>query len=220
MGFDELRAAGRAAITSGTHETEAAPDEHGLRWGPSVILRPDAGALVRIDAWTSTLVSIVGAANWPTGLANTAHITVRTLSGRQATGLDRPLLDRYSAALAKTAEAAGPVRFQAQSVLLSPISVMLSLSPVDHSADRLATALAQALGPDGWFEKNRVRDIWYVNLIHFMGPIADTNGLLNWVDGFDQSSAFVVDCNAIEIVRWDFDEQQMSRSPLAHARLA
>lgn len=220
MGFEELGAAGRAAVSTGNHEVEAAPDEDGLRWGPSVILRPEATALERLDAWTSALRSVVGPAHWPTGAASTAHVTVRTLRGRQPTGLERSLIGRYGAALSKATEAVGPVRFQTGSVLLSPISVMLGLSPLDESAGRLATALAQALGHDGWFEKNRVRDIWYVNLIHFTGPIANTVGLLSWVDDFDQSSGFVLGCDAIEVVRWDFDGQRMFPTPLAHVSLA
>ncbi len=42
--------------------------------------------------------------------------------------------------------------------------------------------LAETLGPLGWYEAQLpARDIWYVNLVHFAGPIADPDGLLAWV---------------------------------------
>lgn len=219
VGFDELGSAGRRAVLAGTHEIEAPPDEDGLRWGPSAILRPDEDALARIDAWTSILLPIVGPGHWATGATPTAHITVRTLNGRGSKGLTNSLIDRYRAAVAQAARSVGLVQFRAGQVLLSPISVMLSLTPVDDSADRLASELAQALGADGWFEKDRVRDIWYVNLIHFTGPIANSDGLIRWVDSFDPEVEAVVRARSLEVVRWDFDLERMSRSRLAHAEL-
>lgn len=177
MGFDDLAAAGRAAVSSGTHEVESPPDADGPRWGPSVILRPDPLALCHVDDWMSALLPLVGPDHWPTGSSASAHVTVRTLDARRSADSDDDLVERYANAVGDAGETVDAVWFRAGRILLSPISVMLALVPVDDAADRLAAALGQALGPAGWFETDRVRDIWYLNLIHFAGSIADVSGL-------------------------------------------
>lgn len=128
-------------------------------------------------------------------------------------------LARYAEAVGATADAVDSVRFQLGRVLLSPITVMLALLPVDDAADRLAAALEQALGPDGWFERNRVRDIWYLNLVHLTGAITDANGLAHWVDTCDVVQGRYVDADTLEAVGWEFDGRQMIPRPLARASL-
>lgn len=219
MGFDDLAAAGRAAVPSGNHEVESPPEAEGLRWGPSVILHPDADTRSRVDGWVSELLPIVGPGHWATGSSASAHITVRTLGPRRRADSDDGMMARYAEAVAAAADAVDSVRFQLGRVLLSPISVMLALLPVDDAADRLAAAIEQALGPDGWFERNRVRDIWYLNLVHFTGLITDANGLAQWVDTCDAGKGCCVDAHTLEAVHWEFNGRQMIPTPLARVSL-
>lgn len=219
MGIDELAAAGRAAVLSGAHEVESPPEAEGLRWGPSVILRPDDDTRSRVDVWVSDLLPLVGPGHWATGSSASVHITVRTLEARRSADSDDDLVARYAKPVGAAAEAVGSARFKLGRVLLSPISVMLALLPVDDTADRLAATLEQALGPDGWFERNRVRDIWYLNLVHFTGPIADVDRLAQWVDTYDSVQGWQVDANSLEAVRWDFDGLRMIPRPLARVPL-
>lgn len=220
MGFKELAVAGRAAVLAGTHEIEQPPDADGLRWGPSAIVRPDADARPQIADLASEAQGIAGPGHWVTGSPVSAHVTVRSLEPRQAGVSDHELTARYQPAVDTAAKAAGSLRFQARAVLVSPISVMLALTPVDETADRVSTALAEALGPQGWFEAARVRDIWYLNLVHFTGPIADPPALVRWVDAHDTAAGWAVTASALEVVRWEWDGHQMVPKALAGAALS
>ncbi len=218
MGFEELAVAGRKAVLEGRHEVESPPDDDSLRWGPSAILRPDANALLRTEAWTADLVQLAGRRHWRTGSARSAHITVRSLDVRRTSGVGEPARRIYSAAVDSVAEELGRASFRATGLLVSPISVMLALAPEDDSARNLAVKLEQHLGPEGWFEQGRVRDIWYLNLIHFTGPIDDPTGLVRWVDEQDAPD-LAVESASLQVARWDFDGDGMIPSELAGARL-
>lgn len=218
MGFDDLAAAGRCAVLSGTHEVESPPEADGFRWGPSVILRPDANTLSRVDALVSEILPLVGPGHWSTGSSASAHITVRTLDGRRSVD-SADDIPRYRDAVGAAATAVDSVRFRVGQVLLSPISVMLALLPEDDAPYRLAAALEGALGPDGWFERNRVRDIWYLNLVHFTGSIADANGLVQWVDTCGTVQEWRVEADTLEAVHWQFEGRKMVPGALVRVAL-
>lgn len=209
MGFDDLGAAGRAAVLAGEHRIESPPDADGDRWGPSVVLRPDAKTLSRVERWVLEVLPLVGPGHWATGSSKTAHITVRSLGPRRSSDSAGELTERFGRAVAAASEAVGSVQFDMGAVLLSPISVMLALHPVGDSAARLAAALEEALGQEGWFEKGRPRDIWYLNVVHFTGSIADPRGLVQWVETRDGSEGSPVHAESLEAVQWEFERQQM-----------
>lgn len=197
---------------------EDPPEADALRWGPSVIVRPDDRAMYQLQDWTDGVMEIAGTTHWSTGSREAAHITVRTLAARRSDGLDPSVPDRWAAAVARSV---GPNRlsFAAERMLVTPISVMLGLRPTDDEPDRLARSLASELGEDGWFEKDRVRDIWYVNLVHFTGPVAEPARLVDWAEGCHVDSSFIVHGRSLDVVRWRFDGARMTPDILAEVRL-
>lgn len=78
---------------------------------------------------------------------------------------------------------------------------MAALQPVDGEADRLAALLAEELGPDGWYEADMQRTIWYATLLHFAAPIARPAG---FVADRRHRSLGDIDIDRLSVVRFDY----------------
>jgi hypothetical protein len=128
------------------------------------------------------------------------------------------LVHRYATAIAEAASGKS-LSFNVLGILITPISVMLGLEPANDQPARLAKALGGALGSDGWFEKDRLRDIWYVNLVHFSGPVVNPPGLVHWVERFAVPASFKVRGGSLEVVRWHFDGIRMMPATLTSVPL-
>ena len=77
---------------------------------------------------------------------------------------------------------------------------------------------AEALGRDGWHEGEFKRDFWYVNLVHFVEPIAHPDELVGFVA--DRRTAEPADLliAEIEVAQWRYAETGML--PIKHASVA
>lgn len=218
--FDRLFQQGCDAIAAGTHQRQVPPTDDGPRWGTSVILRPDAAAAARIDSLTQLALAAAGSGHWATGSIDASHITVRALE-RHRTHIPREdlLLTRYAAALAAAAGNAQQIRFTLQGVTLTPNSVMLCAQAIGDAADDFAQALEGKLGADGWLEADRPRDIWYLTLVHFAGPVVHAV-LADWVSERRELLLGTTAIDTAEIVGFHYDGRRVSRGPaLASARL-
>jgi hypothetical protein len=169
--FEALHARGCRAVRSGTHQVESAATDGGPRWGLSIVLRPDVAAANRLDQLTREAGEVAGSCHWRTGLAASSHITVRSLEPhRLDIAPDDPAVAQYTHALQRGAVAVRPVTLTLGGLILTPISIMVRARPQDSQAELLRAALAE-----------RARSIWYVNLVHFAGSLADPEMLIDWV---------------------------------------
>jgi hypothetical protein len=209
--FDRLFARGRDAVLGGRHDREAPPVDGSARFGVSVVLGVDPSLADRLDVLTRQAVEMAGGSHWPTGSTVSAHFTVRSLEAhRTPIAPDDAAIARYGIALRKAAGTiSGPIRFAITGLTLTPTSVMACALPLDSAADDLAAALAGALGEDGWHEASFNRDIWYVNLVHFVGPIPDPVALVDWVSQRRQLDVGVTTAPTVELMRWEFNGAQV-----------
>jgi hypothetical protein len=175
-------------------------------------------ALSRIQEWTDEVMRFTGPDHWSTCSAASAHITGRILGPRRSATPDAALVHRYAAGITRAADGKS-LAFKAMRILITPISVMLGLEPTGDQPSRLAKALGDALGSDGWFERDRVRDIWYVNLVHFSGPVASPPDLVDWVERFALPTSFTVRGRSLDVVRWQFDGIRMMPATLTSVPL-
>ena len=208
--FERLAAEGRAAILAGTNQVETPPVDGGRRWGLSLVLRPDGEVAEALDALTATARSIAGTGQWATASLGSVHITVRGLEPhRVPIPDDDPAVDRYTSALDRATRNAVPARFDLGGLLVTPNSVMLRATPCDDGPDRLSGALERELGDDGWYETDFHRDIWFLNLIHFAGPVERPAELNAWVE--EQSRSSIGECTIThaDLVRWEFGGTRM-----------
>jgi hypothetical protein len=208
--FERLAREGRAAILAGTNQIETPPVDGGQRWGLSIVLRPDGDVVDALDAATATARSIAGTAQWATAAKGSAHITVRGLEPHRVPLPDHdPVVDRYTAALDRATRDAVAARFVLGGLLVTPNSVMLRAAPCDDGPERLSRSLERELGDDAWYESAFHRDIWFLNLIHFAGPVERPDELNAWVE--QQSRSTMGECTVThaDLVRWQFGGTRM-----------
>ena len=207
--FDRLFAEGSRAVLAGDNVVDAPPRLPGERWGPSVCLRPDARAVTVLESLTAEAMQYAGQGHWPTGAARSSHFTVRVLDRYRGdrTRLDQTIV-RQADAMRRAASASGPVRLRITGLTLTRASVMASAEPVGPSAKTFAGALDEELGEDGWYESDFDRSIWYANLVHFTGPVAEPAELVAWVASRREVDPVEVETET-ELLHWAFDGQQM-----------
>lgn len=218
--FDRLFAEGREAVASGRHETQTPPVEGSVRWGCSALLRPDAASAAALDLVARGAAGAVGGTHWITGAADRSHLTVRGLEyWREKIGPDDPLVRRYTAALATAAWEIKPLTFDVTGLTLTSSSVLACALPRGGSADRLAAAFAEALGPDGWREDEFDRDIWYLTLVHFTGAVEDPDRLAGWVGDRRELPVATVHADEVQLAQWLYDGDGMVPHVLASVPL-
>jgi hypothetical protein len=79
---------------------------------------------------------------------------------------------------------------------------------VGPGAAGFASALDAELGEHGWFGAGFDRRIWYANLVHFTGPIARPQELVDWVAGRRSRDLGVVEGHP-QLLDWTFEQGQM-----------
>ncbi|MCF3961971.1 hypothetical protein L1885_09865 [Streptomyces fuscigenes] len=219
MRFTELFEQGRDACLSDRTSCQEPPEEDGGRWGLTVALRPDPSVALRMERLTAEAMTVAGDSHWPTGGAVSSHFTVRTLERyRRGIREDERLL-RYRAAIRTAAGRVGTVRLELTGLTLTPASVMLCASPSGEAAEQFAEHLAEDLADDGWFEAGFRRDIWYANLVHFTGPLANPQALVDWVDARRGLALGASVHSCVHLVAWSFDGRRMVPETLGKADL-
>ncbi len=216
--FTRLFTEGSTKILAGRHSTDVPPSAPSERWGPSVCLRPGPKLCEAFAALTDEAMGSAGAGHWPTGRRVSAHFTVRVLDRfRDDLTPAHPWVEERLTAVRRAAARSGPVRLQLTGLTLTPASVMASAQPIGSGADDFAAALADELGPLGWYEVGFDRSIWYANLVHFTEAVAAPEALVDWVRQRRALDLGVIEVPAAEILDWRYDGQQMVPTPLGRA---
>lgn len=208
--FERLFTAGRAAVLAGEHQVQEPPFEGGRRWGFSALLRPDAASAAVLEEVAREAVDAAGGGHWLTGTAARSHLTVRCLEHwRAAVDADDPAVRRYAAALATATAGIRPLRFRVVGLTLTPSSVLACAVPSCGDADRMAGAFAQALGPDGWLERDFGRDLWYLTLVHFTEAIKEPERLVAWVAERRAREVTEVVADEVQLAQFVLDGEAM-----------
>ena len=207
--FDRLFRDGSRAVLSGEHAVDVPPGPTGERWGPSVCLRPDPLSAAALDALTEEALQYAGQGHWPTGASRSSHFTVRVLDRyREDLSPETAAAAPHVTAMRRAAASAGLIRLRLTGLTLTPASVMAAAVPDGPGAGRFAQALADELDEHGWYEAGFDRAIWYANLVHFTGPIARPQELVDWVADRRHLELGVVEGRP-ELLDWTFEKGQM-----------
>lgn len=189
------------------HRTEEPPRDGG-RWPVSAALLPDPASAVSLSLERLMIdaAELAGPDHWRTGRPGTAHLTLRALERRRAgvTAEDADV-QRYARALQRAADGCDVLEFDLRGLIATPGTIMVPATPTDGGVADLAARFAAELGQDRWLEESLgERDLWYVNLLHFAGPIADPVGLVDWVNDRRTLSVGTVVIDQVQLIRWDY----------------
>lgn len=214
--FDHLFTVSRERLLAGTHSRESAPADGSPRYGLSVILRPDPAAAERLSRIGAEAATYAGDGHWPSGDTDLVHFTVRSLEGhRVQVPADDPIVQRGTAALRKAGR--GPIRLRLAGLTLTPVSVMACAWPCDDAAEEFAAELTDGLGDLA--EYDAARSIWYANVLHFAGPVADPAGLIEWVAARREIDLGETTIDTAELCQWVPDPRRPAPRVLGRVRL-
>ena len=79
---------------------------------------------------------------------------------------------------------------------------MGTLEPVGDEPWAFLSGVAADLGPDGWFEADVVRSIFYTNLLHFTGDLDDADALVRWVARNRTVEPLTFTARTLDVVRY------------------
>ncbi|GAA3530420.1 hypothetical protein GCM10022419_006760 [Nonomuraea rosea] len=199
--FAEFRAEGRAALLSGGATYDVPMVEGAQRWGAAAVLRPTGEVLSRLSELAAT---IEAPGHWVHG-GRTLHVTLRSLEPYRARiPEDDPLRRAYGAALAEAADDLPPVRIRLSGVSPHRGGVLVYGHPEDDTVTTLWRRFAAALAARDVrdLEHGRIRDRWYVSLVHFAGPLAEPAKIIRWCDDHADADFGVAELTTAEIVQF------------------
>ncbi|MGW0807628.1 2'-5' RNA ligase family protein [Nonomuraea sp. NPDC002799] len=217
--FAEFRASGRAALLAGQATHDIPMVAGARRWGAAAVLRPPGPVLDRLTELAGTLRA---PGHWVHG-RRTLHVTLRSLEPYRDTIPEGDRLRRvYGEALAEAATGLPPARVRLAGVSPHAGGVLVHGSPQDETLVTLYERYARALESRGVrdLERGRVRDRWYVSLVHFAGPLADPRAIVAWCDAHATADLGVAELATAEIVRFVLAGTDIHVSSLERARLA
>ncbi len=200
--FDELFESASAQIHEGRHRLDSVPVDGG-RWPMTVVADVPAGLAEMLDQLTDKVVEFTGPDHFRTGHPDACHVTIRAMEPyREAARPDDALAVSTAAVMARIAAQFPPITMQFTGLTLSPGTVMAQLLPQDESVWRLMDALDAALGDSGSYERQfGHRDLTYINLIHFTGPIRQPHALIDWVSERRRVRRVTVSLDSLSLVR-------------------
>ncbi|MEV4562174.1 hypothetical protein AB0K12_00230 [Nonomuraea sp. NPDC049419] len=199
--FSEFREQGRAALLAGEATHDVPMVEGGTRWGAAVVLRPAGEVVGRL---TDLAATVHAPGHWVHG-GPALHVTLRSLEPyRSVIPEDDPLRRAYAAALAEAADGLPPAWVYLAGVAPHRGGVLVGAHPVDETLETLRKRFARGLESRGVrdLEYGRVRDRWYVSLVHFAGPLTDAEEIVAWCDAHADTDFGLAELPVAELVQF------------------
>ncbi|MFB4272608.1 hypothetical protein [Nonomuraea sp. GTA35] len=199
--FAEFRARGRAALLAGEATHDIPMVEGAMRWGAAAVLRPE-GAIV--DRMTELAATVEAPGHWVHG-GRTLHVTLRTLEPyRTHVPEDDPARRAYGAALAEAVDGLPPAGVRLAGVSPHRGGVLVGAHPQDDTLATIRKRFAHALESRGVrdLERGRVRDLWYVSLVHFAAPLTNAREIVAWCDTHADTDFGTAELRTAEIVQF------------------
>ncbi|GAA3713039.1 hypothetical protein GCM10022224_093210 [Nonomuraea antimicrobica] len=199
--FAEFRARGREALLSGRAVHDSPMVEGSDRWGAAAVLRPEGTAVTRMTELAATAPA---PGHWVHG-GRSLHLTLRSLeSYRARIPADDRLRRAYGEALSEAVQGLVPARVYLAGVSPHQGGVLVGAHPVDDTLGTLSKRYAHALESRGVrdLDHGRVRDRWYVSLVHFATPLTNGAEIVEWCDAHAAADFGPVDLETAEIVQF------------------
>jgi hypothetical protein len=215
----EIVEKGRAAVLAGDVEQEEPPRAERGRWGISMLLRPSMPMLTRLSLLAQELNTAAGGGHWAHGPV-LLHASLKALEVyRGAPPADDPAVAAYTAALSRAVQGIPPIRATVKTISPHSFGVAVHVHPHGDALDLLYRRLGAALAESGepvfeyW-----VRDVWYINVLHFAAPVS-VEPLVAYCDANRDVVFGETTFDAAELVSYAFDGTSMRAITLHKAQL-
>jgi hypothetical protein len=217
--FAEFRTKGREALLSGRATHDHPMVAGARRWGAAVVLRP-VGEIV--DRLTALAETIEAPDHWVHG-GRTLHVTLRSLEPyRDHIPEDDPLRRAYAEALAEAAAGVPPAGIRIKGVSPHRGGVLAYGHPEDDTLVTLWKRFGHALESRGArdLDHGRIRDRWYVSLVHFAAPVRHPRKIVEWCDAHAGTDFGRAELTSVEIVQFVLTDATISVTSLERTDLA
>lgn len=173
MDVTTLQTQGERAVDTSAHTIEPPVHDGAGRWPLSIVLMPPPPAESVLAALTQEAIYLAGTDHLHSGGVGCAHVTVRALENRRPVPPQDPFAVSCASALDRACAHHAPLFMKLERLLITPGGVLALLHPTSPDADEFRTyTLGHELGPNAYREGIlSPRDLWYVSLLHFRGPI-------------------------------------------------
>lgn len=210
----EVVAKARAALLSGDVRCEAPPVEGQNRWGVTMLLRPDPAMLDTLTAFAQQIAAVAGPGQWAHG-PDLLHVSLRSLAQYQEDiAATDPQIAAYAAALNEAADDTPPILASVRTVNPHPHGIGVHVHPHGPALDQLYQRLNKTLHARGLGEYEYwTRDMWYINIVHFAGPV-EVDALLAWSDPHRDLEFGTTTLDAAELVRYRYKGNGMKAETL------
>lgn len=182
MDVTTLQTQGERAVATSAHTIEPPVHDGAGRWPLSIVLMPPPPAESVLAALTQEAIYLAGTDHLHSGAVGCAHVTVRALENRRPVPPQDPFAASCASALDRACAHHAPLFMKLERLLITPGGVLALLHPTSPDADEFRTyTLGHELRPNAYREGIlSPRDLWYVSLLHFRGPIEHPKDLVTW----------------------------------------
>lgn len=218
---EQFYRAGRADLLAGKVDADEPPVDGGPRWGVSAILRPRGDVVERLRSVAASIAHMIGPGHWVHG-KESLHTTLRSFEPYSTRDMDDDLrVGAYADAVAEACDGFAPVSLTLQGVAPHSGGIMMVGKEEPQGLPLLQQRLAAALQARDVVddEADFTRDLWYVQLVHFAGPVHDPTALVKWGDERREEVFGTCIYNEVEIVRWFHVDGSMRNETLHRVKL-
>ena len=209
--IDGYQRSERAAPRRGEYTMDTPPVDGGPRWGCSAVLRPTGPLVDDAVKLGETAAAVAGPGHWVHG-PGTLHTTLRAFERHSTRDMtDDPRVAGYVAALTEACHGFGPIDPELRGLVPHRGGVMLLGHCGDDALPRLRRRLLAALADRDIVdhEGDMVRDLWYLNLLHYAAPVADPRALADRGEANADRHVGTARYRAVDIVRWWLVDKRM-----------
>ncbi|MGH8926186.1 MAG: hypothetical protein ACRDWA_16375 [Acidimicrobiia bacterium] len=150
-------------------------------------------------------------------------MTIRALEPHSMRPRSAKNVDRYVAAVRRTARGIDSISFELQELAASSGTLMACAEDIAGDAQKLRHRLQVELGDDGWLENNYFKTgrdpIWCITLINLTGPLLGTRRFIEWFEANHKRRIGEEVFSQVDVCRWQFDGSRMMPNVVASVSL-
>lgn len=200
-------------LRAGDVDPDPVPDNNSRRWGVSIVIRPTEPVLSRLTEVAKEIEKFTGTEQIIYDQSN-LHTTLRSIEfQRLEVDENDEKVKQYEEALKAVVERFGPIKITYRGLTANRSGVMVQGWPVDDTLQEVREAFHNELEKRGLLggpEETAVRQTSHASLLVVTHPLANSEGLADYVQSNRDTDYGTCEINEIDLVRYRRAETSVS----------
>lgn len=200
-------------LKKGKIDTDPVPDNSSRRWGVSIVIRPTEPALSKLVNTADEIAKFAGSDQIIYDDSN-LHTTIRSIEfQRLEVDENDEKVKEYEEALRVVTEKFGSIKISYKGLTASKGGVMAQGWPLDDTLQEIREAFHEELEKRGLLggpEEVSIRQTSHASLAVFTQPLADPEGLVNYLQDNRETDFGTCEITQIDLVRYRRTETDVS----------